>query len=273
MKDGQNGAQERVDFGEALLEFFSHRHAATHASFFIGYLRPGMDVLDCGCGPGSITLDLANLVSPGRAVGIDIESSHIAWAKGIQSERKVANIDFQVADLNHLPFADGTFDAAFAHGVVEYFKNPVHAFGEIRRVLKDNGVFGARHGDWGEFLFATKNKYAKKAMSIFVQMMKKNGGNPQFGRHQSSCLLEAGFHRIVSSASYDCWTPTLKGARDVGAFMKAYFMSKEFVIPALKYKVADRKTLSKIQSAFDNWGIDENIFAAEAWGEAVAWKS
>ncbi len=263
----------RVSFGEALLELFSQRHAKTHAAFFMGYLAPGMQVLDCGCGPGSITLDFAELVSPGNAVGIDIEPSHIAWAKKLQKGRRIQNADFQVADLNHLPFPDGTFDAAFAHGVVEYFKDPIHAFKEVGRVLKNDGVFGARHGDWGGFLFATNNKYTKKAMSIFVQMMKENGGNPHFGRFQSSYLRKAGFARIESSASYDCWTPTLEAACKVGGFMKAYFRSKEFVVPALKRKFVDRRTLSKIQSAFDDWGIDEDIFAAEAWGESVAWRS
>jgi ubiquinone/menaquinone biosynthesis C-methylase UbiE len=273
MKKQNTNFSKGICFGDALLEFFSQRHASTHAAFFISKLKPGMKVLDCGCGPGSITLDLAELVSQGKAIGIDIESRHIDWAKRLQRDRKIQNVEFRVADLNDLPFDDGTFDAAFAHGVVEYFKDPVHAFGEIRRVLKDKGVFGARHGDWGGFLFATKNEYAKKAMSIFVKMVKKNGGNPQFGRYQSAYLRMAGFSKVESSASYDCWTPTLEEARRVGEFMRAYFTSKEFVIPALKYKFVDKKTLPKVQSAFDDWGIDENVFAAEAWGEAVAWKS
>lgn len=273
MKRQNTNSPESISFGDALLEFFSQRHARTHAAFFISQLKPGMKVLDCGCGPGSITLDLAELVFPGKVIGIDIESRHIDWAKQLQLDRKVQNAKFLVADLNDLPFDNGTFDAAFAHGVVEYFKDPVHAFDEIRRVLKDDGVLGARHGDWGGFLFATKNKYAKKAMSIFVKMVKKNGGNPLFGRYQSAYLKMAGFSKVESSASYDCWTPTLEGARRVGEFMKAYFTSKEFVIPALKYGLVDKKILPKVQSAFDDWGIDENVFAAEAWGEAVAWKS
>ncbi len=72
-----------------------------------------------GCGPGSITLDLAELVFPGKVIGIDIESRHIHWAKQLQQDKKVQNVKFLVADLIDLPFDDGTFDAAFAHGVVE----------------------------------------------------------------------------------------------------------------------------------------------------------
>jgi len=273
MKKRLDGAWEGVKFASGFLDFFSDRHASTHAAFFTDYVKSGMSILDCGCGPGSITLDLAELVSPGQAVGIDIESTQIEKARMLQHTRKVNNVDFRVGDLNHLPFRDGSFDAVFAHGVIEYSRDPVHAFGEIRRVLKDDGVLGARHGDWGGFLLATKNRYSKKAISIFTRLMRRNGGDPYFGRNQVSSLRRAGFSRLIASASYDCWTPTPEIARKVGHLMKVYFTSEEFTGPALRHKLTDGTTLKRIQSSFDDWGEDQDIFAAEAWGEAVAWKS
>ena len=77
MKKRLHNRSERVRFGSEFLDFFSDRHASTHAAFFIDYVKPGMSILDCGCGPGSITLDLAQLVSPGKAIGIDIERTPI----------------------------------------------------------------------------------------------------------------------------------------------------------------------------------------------------
>ena len=55
--------------------------AASHAGFLLPYLRAGMQVLDCGCGPGSITLGLAEVVAPGTVVGIDLEPAQIALAR------------------------------------------------------------------------------------------------------------------------------------------------------------------------------------------------
>jgi ubiquinone/menaquinone biosynthesis C-methylase UbiE len=273
VKEQLDDKSGRVRFGTEFLDFFSDRHANTHAAFFLDYVGPGMCILDCGCGPGSITLDLAQLVTPGKAMGIDIESAQIERARTLQRARKVGNAEFQIGDLNHLPFEDRTFDAVFAHGVVEYFRDPVHAFAEIHRVLKSGGVLGARHGDWGGFLLATKNPNTKKAFSIFIRLMKRNGGDPHFGRNQTAYLRRAGFERLISSASYDCWTPTPAIARQVGHFMKAYFASDEFVGPVLHHDLASDDTLKRIQSAFDDWGENEDIFAAEAWGESVAWKS
>lgn len=57
------------------------RTAAKHAAFFTTRLRRGMRVLECGCGPGTITLDLGNLVSPGHVVGIDLEPTQLRSAQ------------------------------------------------------------------------------------------------------------------------------------------------------------------------------------------------
>jgi ubiquinone/menaquinone biosynthesis C-methylase UbiE len=273
MKHASDARHDRVEFGSGFLDFFSDRHASTHAAFFTGHLKPGMTVLDCGCGPGSITLDLAELVSPGQVIGLDIGAIQLELARKLQNARKVGNVEFRLGDLNQLPFGKNTFDAVFAHGVVEDSRDPVHSFSEIRPVLSNDGVFGARHGDWGGFLLATDNNYTKKAFSLFVRLMRLNGGDPYFGRRQPSCLRKAGFSRVACSASHDCWTPSLETARKVGRLMKGYFMSEELVNLALQHGLVDRKTPEKIWTALDDWGENADIFAAEAWGEAVAWKS
>ncbi|MBA7692096.1 2-methoxy-6-polyprenyl-1,4-benzoquinol methylase [subsurface metagenome] len=144
-------------------------------------------------------MDFAELVAPEQVIGIDIETAQIEKAKMLKEARKLTNVKFQVDDLNDLPFNDNTFEAIFTHGVIEYFQDPVHAFREIRRVLKKGGVFGTRHGDWGGFLLATKNAYTKKAFSLFVQLMQRNGGDPFFGRNQVSYLRQSGFTRIIAN--------------------------------------------------------------------------
>ena len=89
---------KRVKFTSDFLDFFSDRHAETHAAFFINYVKSGMKILDCGCGPGSITLDFAEIVAPEQAIGIDLEPAHIEKARTLQEIMKVSNIEFRAGD-------------------------------------------------------------------------------------------------------------------------------------------------------------------------------
>ena len=68
------------------------------------YLRPGMSVLNMGCGPGTITQGLAELVAPGRVVGIDMQPALIERAHALAASRGQTNLRFEVADLYDLPF-------------------------------------------------------------------------------------------------------------------------------------------------------------------------
>lgn len=182
-----------VGYDAATMTFFHHRRAASHAAFFLPYLRPGMILLDGGCGPGTITLDFAALVAPAEVVGVDIEPSQLrfAWAQAVDREK--SNTCFAVAGLYALPFPDSAFDAVFLHGVLEHVQEPVAALGEVRRVLKHGGVVGARHADFGGFLLEPAEPPLDWFVSCFERLMAHNGGDPMAGRHQLQWLREAGF--------------------------------------------------------------------------------
>src|SRR5215470_9709319 len=72
------------------------RTAEKEASFFLPLLRPGMRLLDVGCGPGSITAGLARRVDPGETIGIDASASVIDTARSLL-EAPIANLTFEVA--------------------------------------------------------------------------------------------------------------------------------------------------------------------------------
>src|SRR5262245_28424390 len=99
--------------GSRASEIMVQRDVNRFAAFFIPQLSPGMRLLDCGCGPGSITLGLAQILYPGEVVGIDINQTEIQTAKAAAVQRGITNVTFQVGNANSLDFPDGSFDGVF----------------------------------------------------------------------------------------------------------------------------------------------------------------
>ena len=94
-----------------------------------------MDVLDVGCGVGSIALDLAPAIAPGRIVGVDADEGQLEAAKRSAAERGIDNATFVTASVYELPFEDSTFDVVYANAVLMYVREQVRALAEMRRVL------------------------------------------------------------------------------------------------------------------------------------------
>lgn len=137
-----------------MLRTYSVRTAANTSAYFLPRIKPNMKILDIGCGPGSITLDLAALVPEGEIIGIDFNSTAIESANELVKSRKAMNASFQVADVLKLPFADNSFDIVCAHQVLihlpgDAFKvGAVEGLKEMRRVCKVGGLVCDRECDW-----------------------------------------------------------------------------------------------------------------------------
>jgi len=96
-------------------------------------------VLDVGCGSGWATRLMAEKASSGRVIGIDIADEMINLAR--EESASFANVDFQVASAEKLPFGDGDFTHAFSMESLYYYDDILTALSEIKRILKPDGVF------------------------------------------------------------------------------------------------------------------------------------
>src|SRR3712207_5076912 len=99
-----------------------------------------MRVIDCGCGQGSITVEIAGLVAPGAVIGIDLRAPDLAAGRQRGVERRLQNVSFVEASVYSVPAPDNTFDAAMAYQVLHHISDPLTALREIRRVLRPGGV-------------------------------------------------------------------------------------------------------------------------------------
>src|SRR5881398_1940571 len=169
------------------------RRQATHqAAFFLPYLQPGMTLLDCGCGPGAITLGLAEAVAPGQVVGVDREPSMVHRACALAEEHQVTHVRFQVGDICDLPFPSSSFDAVFTCAVLEHLADPVQALREIGRVLKPGGTVGVSYSDWREPLISPPDAALRHFFTLFERCFQHHGGSLQRGRHLRGMLRQAG---------------------------------------------------------------------------------
>src|SRR3990167_8600478 len=107
-----------VGYSDHVISLFSKRTPETNAAFLLPHLKKGQSLLDCGCGPGSITLGFAQLLFPGQVVGVDIQPIQLEQAKKMAAVKNIGNVSFYQYDVTALPFADHSFDVVYANALL-----------------------------------------------------------------------------------------------------------------------------------------------------------
>jgi SAM-dependent methyltransferase len=111
-------------------------------------LRPGLSVLDVGCGTGDFLRLLAQLVAPGNARGVDLSETMISEARR-RAIGGPSNVSFEVADALDLPFETGSIDRLIATQVLLHIPDWARALSEMRRVVAPGGSVAIGEIDWG----------------------------------------------------------------------------------------------------------------------------
>ena len=109
---------------DSVLRSHRWRTAENSAGYLLARLRPDARVLDVGCGPGTITADLAARVPDGQVTGMDAAADVLALARQEAERRGQGNVRFEAGDVYHLGFGDGTFDVVHAHQVLQHLSEP-----------------------------------------------------------------------------------------------------------------------------------------------------
>lgn len=176
----QRGAEEFYSISDATAQeaYVGTRRARDWVPFFLPHLRPGMRLLDCGCGVGSITRDLAELVAPGEVVGIDLDGGQLDGARAEAARGGLTNVRFEVASIYDLPFPAGSFDAVLAHTLIFHLSEPLRAIRTLRRMLAPGGVACVSDDDWGTAVSSPAGGAWERALAVLTRVVEHNGASP-----------------------------------------------------------------------------------------------
>ncbi len=152
-------------------------------------LAAGQSVLDLGSGPGFFAGGLAGLVGPeGRVAGADINARFVADANARHADN--ASLSFHHLEDHRLPFENGTFDRVICKNVLEYVPDLEATLGEVRRVLKPDGLIHVIDSDWG---FVIVQPWDKDTVTRFFEAAAPAFNEPYIGRRISGLLVDAGY--------------------------------------------------------------------------------
>jgi SAM-dependent methyltransferase len=189
---------------ESVLRSHTWRTAANSAAYLLGSLKPHMSVLDVGCGPGTITADLAALVPDGHVTGVDRSPEILEQARATAAGRGLANVGFTVADVHALDFPDDTFCVVHAHQVLQHVGDPVGALREMTRVTRPGGFIAVRDSDYAAMAWHPASRGMDAWLDLYRRVARANGGEPDAGRRLRSWALRAGLTDITATSS--TWT-------------------------------------------------------------------
>lgn len=253
---------------ETVLASHSVRTAENSAAYLLPYLRSGLSLLDVGCGPGTITADLAALVAPGEVTAVEPTEEALAPARRTLSDRNVPNIRLRTADVHALGFTDGSFDVVHAHQVLQHVHDPVPALREMRRVCAPDGVVAARDADYAAMTWFPEVPALDEWLALYRRIARHNSGEPDAGRRLLSWAREAGFSRVRASASTWCYATPAEREWWGGSWSRR-ILESAIAEQAVSYGYATRTDLERISAGWREWAAAPDGWFAILHGEIL----
>ena len=245
---------ERYTHGhhESVLRSHRWRTAENSAAFALEDLRAGRSVLDLGCGPGTITADLATRVAPGRVVGVDRSPDVVAEARRAFPPVPGRDLVFDVGDVYALDYPDSSFDVVFAHQVLQHLRDPVAALREARRVTAAGGRLAVRDVDYASTYWWPADPRLDRWLDLYHDLTRRNGAQADAGRRLASWVRRAGWGDLVTSSS--TWTFASDAERQWWGDLWAERMTESDLARQMRDDgVATPDELSSIADAFREW--------------------
>jgi SAM-dependent methyltransferase len=254
---------------ESVLRSHVWRTAQNSAAYLLPHLRPGLSLLDVGCGPGTITADLAELVAPGRVVGLDREEAPLGQARAEAERRGLTTTSYVVGDVYALDFPDGTFDVVHAHQVLQHLTDPAAALREMARVTRPGGLVAVRDADYAAMTWHPASAGLTRWLELYRAAARDNGAEPDAGRQLVAWAHQAGLTDLTPSASAWCYATPEDRAWWSGLWAERITRSA-LAGQLVRSGRADQAELDRLAAAWRAWGEQPDGWFAVLNGELLA---
>ncbi|GAB3876294.1 methyltransferase domain-containing protein [Terrabacter terrigena] len=246
------------------------RTASDSAAYLLPHLREGFRVLDVGCGPGTITLDLADAVGPaGQVVGVENVAGPLAQARRNAAARGDHRTVFAHADVMALPYAAGSFDVVHAHQVLQHLTDPVGALREMARVAGPGGIVAVRDVDYASMVWHPASEGMTLWLDVYRRLARLNHAEPDAGRHLVAWAHAAGLRDLAPSASLWTYATPEQCARWGGAWARRTLEST-FASQAVERGLLTEAGLAEVSGAWREWSQHPDAWFAMTHAEVVA---
>ena len=252
---------------EPVLQSHRWRTAQNSAAYLLPLLRPGMDLLDVGCGPGTLTADLAARVAPGRVLGLDASADPLDEARAA-AERAGVEVTFAVGDVYALDLPDASFDVVHAHQVLQHLTDPVAALREMARVCRPGGVIAVRDVDYATFTWFPANPGLDRWLEVYSAVARANEAEPDAGRRLIAWAHAAGLRDLTATASSWCYASPQE-REWWGNSWAGRATASSFAEQAVAYGLATPDQLDELADAWRTWRDADDGWLGMMHGELL----
>ena len=259
---------ETYTHGHARSVLRSHatRTVADSAAYLAPSLRSGLRVLDVGCGPATITVDLAERVAPGEVVAIEPVSAPLESARDTVTAAGVGNVSLRHGDVYTLDAADDSFDVVHAHQVLQHLADPIGALREMLRVCTPDGLVAARDADYAAMTWYPADSRLDRWLEIYRAVARANGAEPDAGRRLLAWAHAAGAEWVWPSASVWCYA-TPEERAEWGHMWAERITESDIARQAVDGGYATGNELAEIADAWRVWAGAEDGWLTIVHGE------
>ncbi|MDQ1517121.1 MAG: hypothetical protein QOE80_2951 [Actinomycetota bacterium] len=254
---------------DSVLRSHRWRTAANSAAYLLPHLGDGLRLLDVGCGPGTLSVDLARRLGPtGAVVGVDISDPVIAEATAHAEAAHAGNVTFRVGDFRTLDVPAGSFDVVHAHQVLQHLRDPVGALAAMGRLARPGGIVAARDSDYPAFLWTPADPRLDRWRQIYMAVSDRNGTAGDAGRWLLRWALEAGFTDVAYTTS--TWTFANPGDRAWwGGLWAERVVASSLAGQAEEYGIATRDELEEVAAGWRDWAAAPDSTFVAVHGEII----